>query len=414
MELFMELFEVEASQVGHLHLLEVTPEPFHRIEVRRVRWQPLQLQAIRSHGSDILVHQSPSVDGRAIPDHQYRPLDLPAQVFQELHAFLPCQRLWTNQRVNLPAQRQPAHDRQVVVRLPLVHDRRPPLWPVRLDNPRQQVETRLIDENHSASLPSGTASEPGPVLGTPALDGFFVALDGPGDGNLRRPTQVFEQAGDVPFVVRDAELLEQHAFDTVAGPQFAAKAVSFCTVPEEVWQQRQLGPGQASRGANAGARSKNLGAVGASGGQPDADGRGRNAQSLGDAAHAPALLTQLPASPPPPLSPVGWGLLFGPHASILRARGAQSVHFIAQRSVKARRAAAIAEAKFVLAHLPESGESLHAICTARMDLTDVIGALLERLGKCDRMMIATLGYNRKNLKSILGWLDQGAVGFARG
>src|SRR5271156_4945827 len=73
-ELFMELFEVEASQVGHFHLLEVTPEPFHRIEVRRVCWQPLQLQTVRSHGSDILVHQSPSVDGRAIPDHQYRPL----------------------------------------------------------------------------------------------------------------------------------------------------------------------------------------------------------------------------------------------------------------------------------------------------------------------------------------------------
>jgi hypothetical protein len=57
----------------------------------------------------------------------------------------------------------------------------------------------------------------------------------------------------------------------------------------------------------------------------------------------------------------------------------------------ARRAAGIAEAKAVLAHLPGPGESLHALCTARMDLTDVIGALLERLGRCDHLHVATLG-----------------------
>jgi hypothetical protein len=74
-----------------------------------------------------------------------------------------------------------------------------------------------------------------------------------------------------------------------------------------------------------------------------------------------------------------------------------------------RRAAGIAEAAAVLEHLPAPGESLHAVCTARMDLTDVIGALLERLGTCDRMMVATLGYNEANLSTMLRWLDSGAV-----
>jgi hypothetical protein len=76
----------------------------------------------------------------------------------------------------------------------------------------------------------------------------------------------------------------------------------------------------------------------------------------------------------------------------------------------ARRAAGIAEAKSVLEHLPRPGESLHAVCTARMDLTDVVGALLTQLGRCDRMMIATLGYHRRNLKTLLAWLDSRAVG----
>ncbi len=75
----------------------------------------------------------------------------------------------------------------------------------------------------------------------------------------------------------------------------------------------------------------------------------------------------------------------------------------------ARRAAGIAEAKAVLEHLPAPGESLHAVVTARLDLTDVINAILEKIGRCDRMMVATLGYNARNLRMMLGWLDSGAV-----
>jgi len=78
--------------------------------------------------------------------------------------------------------------------------------------------------------------------------------------------------------------------------------------------------------------------------------------------------------------------------------------------LQARRQAGIAEAKQVLEHMPETGASLHAVVTARLDLTDVIGALLDKLGRCDRMLIATLGYNARNLKTMLTWLDSGAVG----
>jgi hypothetical protein len=75
----------------------------------------------------------------------------------------------------------------------------------------------------------------------------------------------------------------------------------------------------------------------------------------------------------------------------------------------ARRMAGIREAKKVLAHLPGPGESLHAVVTARLDLTDVVNALLETVGRCDRMLIATLGYNQRNLRAMLGWLDSGRV-----
>jgi hypothetical protein len=78
--------------------------------------------------------------------------------------------------------------------------------------------------------------------------------------------------------------------------------------------------------------------------------------------------------------------------------------------LQARRAAGIREASETLAQLPAPGESLHAIMTARLDMTDVLNALLDKLGRCERVAIATLGYNRRNFKATLRWLDSGAVG----
>jgi hypothetical protein len=76
----------------------------------------------------------------------------------------------------------------------------------------------------------------------------------------------------------------------------------------------------------------------------------------------------------------------------------------------ARRVAGIAEAKETLEHLPGPGESLHALMTCRLDMSDVINAILERRGRCDQLRIATLGYNARNLRAMLGWLDTRAVG----
>lgn len=78
--------------------------------------------------------------------------------------------------------------------------------------------------------------------------------------------------------------------------------------------------------------------------------------------------------------------------------------------LRTRRAAGIREAKETLAHLPGPGESLHCIMTARWDTSDLVNVMLEKLGRCDKAMIATLGYNRRNFKTMLSWLDAGAIG----
>jgi hypothetical protein len=76
---------------------------------------------------------------------------------------------------------------------------------------------------------------------------------------------------------------------------------------------------------------------------------------------------------------------------------------------KARRALGIAEAAGLLSALPQPGESLHVLCTSRFDLSDVLNHLIERFGTAERVVIATLGYNRRNLLAMLRWLDARAV-----
>jgi hypothetical protein len=74
-----------------------------------------------------------------------------------------------------------------------------------------------------------------------------------------------------------------------------------------------------------------------------------------------------------------------------------------------RRLAALREAGEVLAVLPGPGESLHAIMTGRYDLTDTLEVLLDRLGTIQHMRIATLSFNRHNVKLLTSWVDAGRV-----
>lgn len=86
--------------------------------------------------------------------------------------------------------------------------------------------------------------------------------------------------------------------------------------------------------------------------------------------------------------------------------GLPSPHLV---KVTARRMAGLKEATQALDRLPDIGESLHVVCTARHDLTDTLAALMTKLGPVDRLLIATLNFNDKNLRSLLIWLDEGTV-----
>lgn len=84
----------------------------------------------------------------------------------------------------------------------------------------------------------------------------------------------------------------------------------------------------------------------------------------------------------------------------------------APRRVKllARRAAGISEAAQTLAQLPGPGESLHCLMTARLYMSDVLNAWLGKMGRCESAFVATLGFNHRNFRMMLEWLDSGKIG----
>lgn len=83
------------------------------------------------------------------------------------------------------------------------------------------------------------------------------------------------------------------------------------------------------------------------------------------------------------------------------------------REAQARRFAQLQEAAAIVEHLPKSGESLHAIMTGRYDLADTIAAVLQSVGECHIIRIATLAFGDRNAEAMLQWLDSKLVGNLR-
>src|ERR671924_2156285 len=73
MKFHMQLFQVQADYVTHLHVLEVLPRPFDRVEVWGVGGQCLYVNLPARRPRQEFLYLGPAVDRRTIPDHQQPP-----------------------------------------------------------------------------------------------------------------------------------------------------------------------------------------------------------------------------------------------------------------------------------------------------------------------------------------------------
>ena len=74
-----------------------------------------------------------------------------------------------------------------------------------------------------------------------------------------------------------------------------------------------------------------------------------------------------------------------------------------------RRMARLKEAKDALPLIPAEGETLHGLMTGSYDLMHLLIVLLDKLGPCQEMQIATLSLSARNVTEMSALLDSGKV-----
>ena len=238
MQLQVQLIQIQARQVAHLDLLQVLPQPFHRIQVRgrrRPRCPPDRGAGRRQER----LHLSPPGDRRPVPDP---PQPIPAQAAQgkeEPEAGPSRQRRRPYSPGDRARRRQASQDRPRVVGRPLVQDGRLARRTRGLDHRRPAGETRFVPENQGPALRWRPLLQRGPGRDPPAFERLVVAREDAGEGEGRRRSPAVEPAGQGARAGRVAERRGADINDAVPGPDVAPNAVRSGALPEEVRDQAE-------------------------------------------------------------------------------------------------------------------------------------------------------------------------------
>ncbi len=316
----MQLLQIQARQIPHLDVLEMLPATalVKRAQIRSIAGKDFQVDVFCAASSQVFPNFSPTMDGRTIPNDQQLRARLTQQMLQKFYAVRARQRLLPNQGIQLSRWRYTRHDRKMVATLLLGKHRCQPLRAVSSDHTRQQVEARFIDKNQGPALFRSLPPQPRPYLGPPTLDSFFVALNSPSQRNLWRPSQAFQQARNMVFVVDNAELPLNDLDDTRAGPNVTAKTIRFRTVPQKLRKGTFLRCRQLGRMPRRGMGQQSISARRTSNMHPMADSSLGRSQGNGDVLLLPAALLQFPRSQSSPFFPVVGIWLRSSHIPILR------------------------------------------------------------------------------------------------
>jgi hypothetical protein len=158
-------------------MLQVLPATgFPRIQFWSVSRQGRNLDLSARWAGQKILHGSPTMNRRSVPNHQELSPDSTQQMLQEDNAVRTRQRFRMNQRVQFPFRREPSHYRQMIAAQPFVDHGRVPLGAIRPNHSRQQIEARFVHENQGSALPGRLVSQLRPRYRSPQSDRCLVAL----------------------------------------------------------------------------------------------------------------------------------------------------------------------------------------------------------------------------------------------
>src|SRR5258708_31187481 len=243
------------------------------------------------------------MNGRSVPNHQQSCARATNKMLKEGHTMNAIQRLRTHQCVHLSLKRDAAHDRQVIASLPFVDHGPLTFRSISPDQPWQQIEAGFIDKNQGSAFTLGPAPQFGPDISLPSFDRLLVPLHGAGDGHLWGPTQLFQQPGDVVLMVTNTEFQFQDLDNACTRPDLTANTIGFRTVPQEIRYQALL-LGRQLRMTSVPVRPQLGRPAFREVGQPLADRRFRDSQSVRNVSVHPAQPCQVHRSKTTPFTPI--------------------------------------------------------------------------------------------------------------
>jgi hypothetical protein len=231
--------KVQAAQIPHVHVLQVVPDAFPRVEVRGIGRELLQVNLPGSPFGQKRAHV-PLVNGRAIPDHQQFLRYMRQQVLEKDHAIEAVQRVIAHQGVEPAVHRNAAHDRHMVAGVHRAQDGGLSAGRIGADPAPARDKSQTRPQRQWFALRCVPFFELWPHLDPPLVYHRFIALGGARDRQLGRPVEAPQQSRDMRLVVRDAELLPDHRRHPGTGPKLATKSVGFGTMGSQLGHQMQL------------------------------------------------------------------------------------------------------------------------------------------------------------------------------
>jgi hypothetical protein len=151
-EFITEVTQVETAQMPQLDAFELLPEALVRIELRGIRWQALQVEALRGPVREELLNGVTAVNRRTIPDDHHPTRHLAQQVLQKGHHILRIQGVVLAVEIQLALRRYGTDGGEVVAGPPFPQDRRVPYGGIGAHDTGQGIKARLIYEEDALLL----------------------------------------------------------------------------------------------------------------------------------------------------------------------------------------------------------------------------------------------------------------------
>lgn len=148
-----ELRVVGGAQVGKFVLFPVGPDVFHRVQLRRVRWQESELDVAMQRIEEV-ANQAAAVHRQAVPDNQHPSPQAAPQLAEEVHHLLPSHRARIQLEVKVPGS-ESGHRRQLLPVEVVLQDRRLAARRPGAAAVRALAQSAFIDEDERPPLPLG-------------------------------------------------------------------------------------------------------------------------------------------------------------------------------------------------------------------------------------------------------------------